>query len=249
MGRWLKPVVVSVVVLALIVGAAELALRLIVPGVVAAAVRQQLELSADHPVEVSLGGFATAYAVTGRLGQVTVAVEDVEAIEDFPADLLLSADAVPFDLLDGGELSGARAEVTVGKEQLPAAISLLTGGAADSGKVQGGELVVGRTAQMFGTELELTVDLALAVEDGDVLIEPTGISAAGFDLSTEQIREAAGDSLDGILTAHTVCVRDRLPAGVELTGVRLSTTGSATIEADLSPTLASDPAQRNPGTC
>jgi hypothetical protein len=44
-------------------------------------------------------------------------------------------------------------------------------------------------------------------------------------------------------------VRDRVPAGVTLTDIVLSSTGSVRIEADLDPGILSDPAQLEPGSC
>jgi hypothetical protein len=44
-------------------------------------------------------------------------------------------------------------------------------------------------------------------------------------------------------------VRDQLPRGVALTGITLSSTGSATISADLAPGIVSDERERLNGSC
>lgn len=240
--RWWKGVLAAVVVLGLLLGAGELALRLIVPGVIAGAVREKLELSADHPVEVSLGGSALLHALTGRVGEVSVVVDDAEFVENLRGELRLRADAVPFDFAHG-EILGATAQLTIRRDDLPAAIGLLTGGLAESGEVRSGELVVGRTVEIFGVGVPVSVSLGLSVDDGDVLIDPKSITAAGFDLTAEQLSSLVN------IAEQSVCVRDRLPAGLTLTGIELSSTGSVILSAGIDPGIASDPAEREPGTC
>lgn len=240
--RWWPRIAAIVVVIGLLLGAAEFALRLIVPNVIAGAVREQLDLSADHPVDVELGGSALWHTITGRVGQVTVRVDDAQLVEGLRGDMELQAEAVPFDFANG-DIEDAKVRLTVDRDQLPAAVSLLTAGIADSGEVQGGQLVVGRTAQIFGIDVTISVSLGLSVEGGDVVVDPKALSAAGFDLTAEQLSSL----LD--ITAQTVCVRDRLPIGVTLTDIALSSTGSVTIGAELAPGIVSDAAQREPGTC
>ncbi len=54
---------------------------------------------------------------------------------------------------------------------------------------------------------------------------------------------------DGRLLRASDLTRDQLPAGVTITSIDLSTDGRAVVEADLAPGIASDPAQREPGSC
>lgn len=240
--RWWLRALIAVVVLGLLAGAGELALRLILPGIIAGSVRDKLELSADHPVDVSLGGSALVHALTGKVGQVSVTVDDADFVENLRGRLQLRADAVPFDFAHG-EIAGASAQLTVKRDDLPAAIGLLTGGIAESGEVRGGDLVVGRTVELFGVGVPVSVTLGLGVEGGDVLIDPKSVSAAGFDLTAEQLSSLID------ITAQSVCVRDRLPAGVTLTGIELSSTGSVILSADIAPGIISDAAEREPGSC
>lgn len=243
-----KAVAGVVVAVAILVGAAELALRLIVPGIIAAEVRDQLALTDNHPVDVSLGGSALLHAVGGGVGDVTVDVPDAPIIEGVVADASVHADRVPFDPTSG-EITGGTARLTVSKDHLGGVIEVLTQGIADSGSVRAGELAVGRELEVFGQTVDLSASIALSVADGDVEIEPRGVRAAGLDLSAEQLSAATGSLLDPILQPQTVCVAEYLPAGIELTGIELSSTGSASIDADLSPTILSDAAQREPGSC
>lgn len=246
--RWWVRLLAVLVGVGVLAGAAELALRLIVPGVIGGIVREQLSLSDDHPVEVSLGGSALAFALRGGIGDVTVEIPDAPLIEGVPVDARVHAGFSPFNPAEG-EIEGGTASLTVPREQLGAVISMLTSGVAQSGEVRDGELAVGRDIEVFGQKITLTARIALEVHDGDVEIVPRGVNAAGLDLSAEQISQATGSLLDPILQPQTVCVRDRLPAGVTLSGVRLSSTGSASIEAVLDPRILSDPAELQPGSC
>ena len=85
-----------------------------------------------------------------------------------------------------------------------------------------------------------------------MLVSPTEIKAAGFDLSAEQLRPMLGETAAALLDTHTGCVRDRLPAGITLTDIDLranSQGGSATVTASLAPDLLSNPKQMQPGSC
>jgi len=238
-------VLVGVVVLA---GAAELALRLIVPGIFASQVREQLHLSEDHPVEVSLGGVQILSALRGGVGDVTLEVPDAPIMDGVNLDAEASADFVPFAVQDG-EIRGGSAKLTVRPEQLGGLIAVVSQGLVDSGTVRGGEITLGRAVTFFGQNVPITATIGLSIEGGDIRIEPRGASAAGFDLSADEILAATGTLLEPILQPQTVCLRDRIPAGIVLTDITLSSTGSASLSASLSPGILSDPAQLEPGSC
>lgn len=244
---WLRSLIV-VVVLGLLAGAAELALRLIVPDVIANAIRTEMGLSDDHPVEVEMGGSAALNALRGGIGDVTVTSPGVPIIEGLSVDAKVHADFSPFNP-SKGEIRGGTAALTVPKDELGATIEMLTQGIAQSGEVRGDDLVVGRSLEIFGQNVGLSASLHLGVQDGEVTVEPTGVKAAGFDLSAEQLASATGSLLDPILKPQQVCISDRLPRGIELTAIEMSTTGSVTIRAALSPAILSDPAEQEPGSC
>jgi len=246
--RWWRPVIGVVIALALLAGAAELAIRLAVPGIVSSAVRQQLSLSPTHPVDVQIGGAAILPAITGRLNDLTVTVDDAELLDGLAGTVRLHAGSVPFDF-EHGEIRGGSASLTLSPSQISPAIKLFTAGVADGGAVTDGELVVTKQVALFGAEVPVRATLGLAVRDGDVLITPKGIGAVGFDLTAKRLRKLTGHTLDGMLRAHDVCVKDRLPLGVELTGIDMLDNGSARLSVEVSPTIVSDPAQRKPGSC
>lgn len=249
--RWWLRLLVTLVAVVALAGIAELGLRAIIPNVIAGLVRDNMGLSKDHPVEVELGGSALLHALTGRVGDVTMRVPKVEVVEGIEADLFASADSIPFDPTKG-DIRGAVASATIPSSDMSALAALVSDGLIDAGSVSNGEIELGRTMQMFGFETQIAASLALSIQDGDVLVNPTEIKAAGFDLTAEQLRPLLGDTAAALLDTHTVCVRDRLPAGITLLDIDLKAnalSGSATVTAALAPDLLSNPAQLQLGSC
>lgn len=247
---WLR-ILVSVIALALLAGVTELALRAIIPNVIASSVRQELGLDSTHEIEVTQGGSALWYALTGRVGEVAVTVPDLEVLAGIETTLSARADALPFNPTSG-EIVGGVVSATIPSSSMSALVSLATNGLVDTGEVRAGEILVGKTIELFGFEVPLSAALAVGVENGDLLIKPNSLRAVGFDLQAEQLRALLGDGAAELLDAHTVCVRDRLPAGVELLDLDLRGTmlgGSAVVTARLAPDLLSNPLQQQPGSC
>lgn len=249
--RWWARVLVAVFIVAALAGVAELGLRAIIPNVIAGLVRDNLHLKADHPVEVQLGGSALLHTLTGRVGEVTMQVPGIKVLEGIEADLSASADSIPFNPTTG-EMTGVTASATIPSNDMTALVSLVSDGMIDEGTVHNGEIELGRTMEMFGWETQIAASLALSIQDGDVLVDPTEIKAAGFDLTAEQLRPLLGETAAALLDTHTVCVRDRLPAGITLTGIDLRAnagSGSATVTAKIAPDLLSNPKQMQTGSC
>ncbi|NLA66275.1 MAG: DUF2993 domain-containing protein [Leucobacter sp.] len=249
---WVRRVIWAIVVLALLVGCAELALRVIIPNIVASQIRDQFGLPASHPVDVELLGSALLPALSGRVGPIEVEVPDALVFDGIETTLRASADSVPFNTANG-DILGAEASVTVPSSSMGAVVSLVTNGMADSGEILGGELIVGRSIELFGVEATVTASIKASVSGGDLLIEPTGVNAAGFNLSAEELRPLLGEAAAAVLDVHTVCVRDRLPKGLTLTDLTFvpSLRGGevATATARLAPDILSNPDKLQPGTC
>ncbi|WP_125098819.1 DUF2993 domain-containing protein [Leucobacter chromiireducens] len=245
---WWKKLLGVLIALAVLAGAAELGLRLFLPGTIEGVVRSQLKLSGDHPVDVNLGGSALLHALRGGVGDVTVTVPAAPLTDGVTADAKMHAGLVPFNPLTG-EISEGSLRFTVPQDQISPIVSVLTKGAATTGEVLDGDLVVGRSIPFLGQDVPITIALGVGVANGDVILTPKEVSAAGLDLTAEQIAGATGSLLDPLLRPEPICVRDQLPAGVTLTGVEFSSTGSITVSADLAPTAVSDPKLHAKGSC
>lgn len=249
MPKWAKRLIAVAISLAVLAGLGEIALRLIVPSVVSSAVRTGLKLSPDHPVDVSLGGSALLAALGGKVGNITVAVPDAPLYDGIEADAKLSAASVPFNPMSG-EISDGVVTLTVSEERLGPMIATLTNGVADAGQVQRDAITVGRTSEVFGQTVPISATLKLDVDaNGDIEVKPEGLSAAGLDLSADQLVQISGSALEPLLQTRTVCVKDHLPRGITLSNITLSSTGSATVSATLAPGILSDSSQQEQGSC
>ncbi|KIP51466.1 LmeA family phospholipid-binding protein [Leucobacter komagatae] len=247
MPRSLKVIIALVVSIGVLAGLGEWGLRLLVPGIVETQVRSKLDLPKSHPVDVELGGSALLHAIRGGVGDIEVDIPDAPVVDGVTATLTFRADQVPFAVTTG-DIENPTASIYVPAANLGPVISMLTSGVADTGKTSGGDLVVGRTIDALGFQVPIEATLKLSVEDGMVRVEPTGLSAVGFDLSAEQLAAATGGLLDPLLSSRVMCVSDKLPAGVTLEQIRV-TTGGASVDVSLTPDFLSNAAQRAPGTC
>lgn len=247
MPRWAKALIaigISVLVIGVV---AEVGLRMFVPGIVERIVREQLDLPRNHEVNVELGGSAVIYALGGGLGDISVDIPDTAVVDGASATLSFHADRLPF-AATSRDMTGATASVFVKSGDLGPMVSLLTSGAADTGKTGDGEITVGRSIDAFGFSVPISASIKASVEDGKVKIVPTGLSAVGFDLSADQLGAATGGLLEPLLQPHVLCVSDRLPAGAMLEDIKVSRTG-VRVDVSLAPDFFSNTAQLEPGVC
>lgn len=140
------------------------------------------------------------------------------------------------------------AAIYVKTADLGPVISMLTSGVADSGKTSSGELVVGHQLEALGFTVPIEATLGLSAIDGEVLVEPRGLSAVGFDLSVDQLAAATGGLLDPLLSARQLCVSEWIPAGATLNDISITPSG-ARVEFGLAPDFLSNPVQQELGTC
>jgi hypothetical protein len=251
--RWWLRALIAVLIVGLLAGAAELALRALVPNIVANSIRDGFQLPADHPVDVELHGLQLIPALSGRVGPVELWVQDIEVVDGIEASLHASAESMPFDP-SRAELEGARASVSVPSSSLGEVVSLATNGLVDIGRVEGDEVVVGTELSLFGFDVPLTARLALSVQDGQLLVEPTGVKVTGFDFTAQELRDLTGGAIGELLHPHVVCVSDRLPQGITLTQLSIqdawvASGATLTLGASLAPDLLSNPEQFELGSC
>ena len=249
--RWWLRIIAALFAIAALAGLAELGLRAIIPNVIAGLVRENLHLSAKHPVEVELGGSALLHALAGTVGDVTLRVPALKVMDGIEVDMAATAASIPFNP-GNGEIKGASASATIPSSDMSALVSLVSNGFIDEGTVRNGEIELGRTMQMFGWDTQIAASLALSIQDGDVLIDPAEIKAAGFDRTVDPLRPLLGEAAATLRDTHTLCVRDKLPAGITLTDIDLRANGEggqATVTATLAPDLLSNPKQMQMGSC
>ncbi len=251
--RWWLRILGVILVLGLLIAGVEVALRAIIPGIIATSIRDSFGLSVDQPVEVELQGSALLPALSGRVGHVDVTVPNVEVFEGIHATLQASADSMPFDPT-AGSVDDATASVTVSSRSLGQVVSLATNGLADIGEIVGDQVRVGTQLSLFGFEVPFTALLALSVSDGELLVEPTAVQVTGFDFSVDELRNLTSGPIAELLSPHLICVSDRIPQGITLTDLTVqqrlvAPQASVTLSVALAPDILSDPAQLEMGTC
>lgn len=247
MPRWGKALIAVVVTLLVLAGAAELGLRSIIPGVVQSQVRDKLNLPKSHPIDVELGGSALIAALGGGVGDIDVEIPNAPVTDGVEATLALHADRIPF-AVTSGEMTGVTASAFVPSAKLGPVISTLTSGLADDGRTLGGSLIVGKTIDAFGFTVPLEAKLKLSAVESQVRVEPTGLSAVGFDLNTDQIVAATGGLLEPLLSAREICIADQIPTGIRLTKVNVAT-GGVRVDVAIADDFLSNAGQRALGSC
>ena len=247
MSRPVKALIAVIISLVVLAGVAEWGLRLAIPSVVEGEVRSNFDLPRNHPIDVELGGSALLHALGGGIGDISVEIVDAPVADGVQATLAFRAERIPF-AATYADMSDASASIFVMSSDLDPVISWLTSGAADSGKTRRGDLVVGRTIDAFGFSVPVEAAISLSVEDGNVRVVPTGLSAVGFDMSADRLAAATGGLLDPLLSPHVVCVDDRIPEGVTLEEITVARTG-VRVNVSLAPDFLSNPEQRENGSC
>ena len=78
-----------------------------------------------------------------------------------------------------------------------------------------------RTRQPGGTEVG--AELRPSAVDGAISLEPVAVTLGGSRIDAADLRAipAIGDAVAGLLSVHTVCIADSLPASLRLTDLAL----------------------------
>jgi hypothetical protein len=241
--RWPWVVLVVVLVLAGLVVAGELAARAIVPSTVRSLVISHLDLPADQQLDVQTPGVLLPQLISGTLDEVRLASDDV-TIGGITGSARVTATDVP---ITGGELGTAEGTVSIDQDefgsllensQLPITRIAL---AAPNATVEG-EL------ELFGRQIPVGLTVTPAAEDGDLLLAPVSLMLNGAQVDLGAVAGMIGGAAESITQPQRVCIADRLPAGITLTGLRIEGTRAvADISADGRITV--DQALLENGTC
>ncbi|MFF3209164.1 DUF2993 domain-containing protein [Streptomyces sp. NPDC002886] len=198
-------------------------------------------LQARGPVTAELSGtFAGLRALTGQVGSVHLAAEDVRRA-GMDMDVDVKADL--YDVTRDGGMSGGRATVTIPYEALQK--RLADSGEATAGieglKVGGDAKGLTLTGTVGGLGLPVTVHASTDTTASGLTITPNTVTVLGRELPIATVRGLPGaGGLAEQLAPRTVEVGD-LPEGVSLTGAR--TTGAGlTLDASLAKSFTPDAA-------
>ena len=227
--RALLLIVVLLVALALVAG--EVLLRPLAQRAVAEDVQDRYQL--DQRPSVHLGGFPFLVRVvmghlpsaTGRLRDTTIEGLTLEEVELRLQDVRFDT----FDLLGGdGEVRADAGQATVAVADVDLSRYLADRGLSFDVRFTPGQVTVGGTVTVAGTDVRVEATGALAIQDGQLGFRPAGIQLVG-SRATLTVPQAVLDTFRDRV-AFTVPLPE--VAGVQLTSLEIGT-GTATLRADL----------------
>ncbi|MFV0374392.1 MAG: hypothetical protein ACK5KK_09915 [Microbacterium sp.] len=109
---------------------------------------------------------------------------------------------------------------------------------------------VGLTAELdlLLTTVAVGLTLDATVSDGDLVLSPDGLQVGGIELSAEALLEQFGPLANSVLGSWTVCVADRIPAGLALEDVTVAD-GHVVADLVIDGAIITDAELRQPGVC
>lgn len=241
--RWPWVLLVLVILLAVLVVAAEFITRSVLPGVVRGIVIEQLDLPADQQLDVEADGILLPQLIAGRLDELRLSSDRV-TLEGVTGAADVTATGVP---LRGGDLTSASGTVRIDQAQLSAllanselpieSLALAAPNAIASGSID-----------LFGTSIDVSLTLTPGAEDGAITLTPVSATLGGVVLDAQQLNDRFGSLAAQFTRTQQLCIADRLPAGLTITGLRIDGT-AAVIDVDVDGAIATDQRLLDPGVC
>lgn len=244
-GRTIAIVAIIVVVIAGLLVAAEVIARSAVTNTVRSLVVQQVGLPADQQVDVEVPGIVLPQLVAGRLGEVVVSAPDV-ALGPLTGDVRVDLQDVP--VAGGSPAAGGSASVRLDPDQLRALLSQIPDFPAETIGTAAPDLTLSTQLSVFGIAIPVGVSVTPGAAEGDLTLTPTSFELGGNRVDADTLRGQVGGVADGVLRTWSLCIADRLPAGLALTSV--SVQGADVVATfDIDGRILSDPAVQQNGTC
>ncbi len=246
--RW--PWLVALVVVLVLMVAAFFAGEWVARDLIVAGVKQQisarLDVADDQEVDVEIPGLLLPQLAAGTLESVTVSADDL-TVGEFTGDVtVVLRDIQPFA---GPRMADGAATVSLDETQLRA---LLASGDApvpvDSIALADPDITASTEFSILGFTLPLAVALTPSVDAGDLLLSPASLHIGANEVTADQLRSQVGGLADGVLDGWRICVADRLPAGLPLTGVTVDG-GRLVVDLAVQGDILTDAALRQNGVC
>ncbi|MCD2443953.1 DUF2993 domain-containing protein [Agromyces sp. SYSU K20354] len=242
---------VWIIVVAVIVGVAALLViaDVVVRGIAEQRVAEQIEAElppgVEGEVDVTIGGFSVlAQYLTGTIDRVELSAPEL-LVEGAPLDVDVALQGVPVDFAS----PIAQAEATVVADEATVNRLIEVAGIEGGLTLGDGAVAYERSIEvdLLSIPIPITVEVtATPVAAGDtVVLESIGVdvSAAGgsVDLSGLADRIIGENPIE-------ICVAERLPEGVEVTGIAV-TEGSVTVDAHATDLRLDDESLADTGAC
>ncbi|PRB19180.1 DUF2993 domain-containing protein [Microbacterium sp. MYb62] len=241
--RWPWVLLIVIVVLAVLAVAAELIARAVLPGTVRSIVIEQLDLPADQQLDVEAEGLLVPQLIVGSLDSLHLSTDSL-TLEGITGAADVTATAVP---LRGGDLGGASGTIRIDQEQFT---SLLSGTdlPVESVEFDAPNATVAGSFSVFGAAVPLSLTFLPGVVDGDLDLTPVAASIGGLDIDLDDVGSSLGSLGEGLTKAQRICIADRFPAGLTLTGLEI-VDGAAVIDVDVDGAIVSDASLQEKGVC
>jgi hypothetical protein len=247
--RWPWVVALLVVIGLLVVAwfVADSLARGLVTTAVRSAVIQKLSLPADQPVDVEVEGMVIPQLVGGTFDNVQVSSADVP-IGSTHADVAVQLNDVEYRGATPGKMSAGTATVTLDEQQLRSLASGIDGIDPSSLGLKEPDVTATTTLSLFGASVDVGIALQPSAKAGALVLTPASFTVAGATLNASDLANRFGSLADPITKPRTICIADKLPAGVTLTGVQVSGATLVTHFA-INGDLAVDSKLQQKGTC
>ena len=243
--RWPWVLGIVVVVLAALVVGGEFVARAVVAQQIRSQVITALKLPSDQQMDVNVGGIVLPQLVAGRLDDVRLTSKSV-AIGPITSAVDVDATGVP---IRGGELGSARGTFRITADQLEKAIAAAAGSTPiDSVTLDGKDVKATGSVKLFGATVPLALALTPGAEGGELTFTPTSATIGAMTLDASDTSSPFASALKPLFATQKLCIADRLPAGVHLSGLRVDGDAlAATFSADSA--ITTDPQLLENGTC
>lgn len=241
--RWPWVLLIVIVLLGLLVVAAELIARAVLPGVVRSLVIDELDLPADQQLDVEADGILLPQLISGTLDSLHLSTDSV-TLEGITGAADVTATGVP---LQGGDLAGASGTIRIDQDQFTALIAD-TDLPVDSVAFDAPNATVSGAVPVFGVDIPITLTVTPGAADGELELTPVELSVGGLVIDADRVGSTLGSLGDDLTQTQKICIANQLPAGLTLTGLEI--VGSeAVIDIDVNGAIATDESLLEKGVC
>ena len=224
--------------------AGEYVARGIVERTIREQVVEQLQLPADQQIDVDIAGPILPQLIVGSLADLTISSDDVP-LDGIAADISVNAQDVN---IHGGDWSGGYATVSLDETQLRALLAGIDGFPAESVSIDAPHVRAEFTLQLFAFDVPIGVALTPTAAGGDIELTPASLRLGDTEVTAQSLRDQFGSVADAALRTWDICIADRLPRAVELTGVE-ATRDRIVADFEISSAIVNDAEAQQKGSC
>ena len=244
-GRVIAVIAIVIVLITGLLVAAEVIARSAVSNTVRSLVVTQVGLPADQQVDVEVPGIVLPQLIAGRLSQVAVSAPDV-ALGPLTGDVRVDLQDVP--VAGDAPAAGGSASVRLDPDQLRPLLAQIPDFPASTVGVAAPDLTLSTELSVFGIPIPVGISATPGAAEGDLTLTPTSFELGGNRVDADTLRGQLGGVADGALQTWSLCIADRLPAGLTLSAVNVQ--GQDVVASfDVDGGLLNDPALQQNGTC